>query len=484
MSGFINLPKADNHTQMDVTSLIERCNRDILNFRDDLKQEELTLIKNDEALFKNYNEIMLKTQDIETICMDIKKLLGIITDKLGLDETFNYHEIVKGNGITPLNKRILWILRNMLFYRVLIDVVKEQSSNESIPYRIGVFGSNNVTSDIDGTLTCNSYDDTNKPSAIIKAIEDKFVNVVGIPSLAMDIELYCSFLYFPDCETGEMKNFFNFNGMTNDNYSKLFKYAWTSVMLNNRKKKHPIDKTKLTSTLSNILKTVSQDEQFANILPNENDAILKEDLLSEIPEINYNKIDEYNTKREKYYKCIDEAYVSFLKFYEECLKICDETAKSSLTTECQYLLIDFVEKLAKADSYREEGYLLLVSVMIIVHMIQTGDTNCPINDLTKKSHHVACGMDVNGYKLCLIEQLGEMNLHTDELGNPDDKYEKYKKRATFCVDQIVSLKPATVGGKKMRGCKISRKHKCKKWARKNTKKHKKKKCSIMNYNMK
>lgn len=238
MSGFINLPKADKHTQMDVTSLIGRCNRDIVNFRDDLKHEELTLIKNDEALFNNYNEIMLKTQDIATICTEIKKLLGIdiITDKTGLDETFNYHEKVKDNNITPLNKRILWILRNMLFYRVLIDVVKEQSSGESIPYRIGVFGSNNVTSDIDGTLTCNSYDDTNKPSAIIKAIEDKFVNVVGIPSLAMDIELYCSFLYFPDCETGEMKNFFNFNGMTNENYSKLFKYAWTSVMLNNRKK--------------------------------------------------------------------------------------------------------------------------------------------------------------------------------------------------------------------------------------------------------
>lgn len=476
MSGFINLPKADKHTQMDVTSLIGRCNRDIVNFRDDLKHEELTLIKNDEALFNNYNEIMLKTQDIATICTEIKKLLGIdiITDKTGLNETFNYHEKVKDNNITPLNKRILWILRNMLFYRVLIDVVKEQSSGESIPYRIGVFGSNNVTSDIDGTLTCNSYDDTNKPSAIIKAIEDKFVNVVGIPSLAMDIELYCSFLYFPDCETGEMKNFFNFNGMTNENYSKLFKYAWTSVMLNNRKKDEPIDKTELTMTLTNILKTVSQDEQFANILPNENDAILKEDLLSGIPKINYKDIEAYNTKREKYYKCIDEAYDSFLSFYNECLKMCEKTTTTSLSIVCQDLLITFVEKLAKTDSYREEGYLLLVSVMIIVHMIQTGDTNCPINDLTKPSRHVACGMDANGYKLCLIEQLGEMNLHTDKEGKTDDKYEKYKKRAKFCVDKIVSLKPATIGGKKMRGCKISRKKKCKKGARKNTKKHKKK----------
>lgn len=479
MSGFFNLSKADKHTQMDVTSLIKRCNRDIAKFRDDLKQEELTLISKDIA-FNNYNTIVFKMQEISKICEDIKEMLGIvITGKIGLDETFNYHEKIKDNTITPLNKRILWILRNMLFYRILIDVVKEQSSDESIPYsipyRIGVFGSNNVTSDIDGTLTCNSYSDTNKPSEIIRAIENKFVDVVGIPSLAMDIELYCSFLYFPDCETNEMKNFFNFNGMTNENYDKLFKYAWTSVMLNNRKKDKPIDTTKLTSTLSGILKNVTQSEKFANILPNENDPILKVDLLIEIPKINYKDIDAYNKKRKKYYECIDDTYVSFLTFYEECLKICDETAKSSLTPECQYLLIDFVEKLAKADSYREEGYLLLVSVMIIVHMIQTGDTNCPINDLTKKSHHVACVMDANGYKLCLIEQLGEMNLHTDELGNPDDKYEKYKKRATFCVDQIVSLKPATVGGKKMRGCKISRKHKCKKGARKNTKKHKKKK---------
>ena len=474
MSTFTNQLKADNHTQMDVKSLIERYNRDIAKFRDDLKQEELTLISKDIA-FNNYNTIVFEMQEISKICEDIKEMLGIvITGKIGLDETFNYHEKIKDNTITPLNKRILWILRNMLFYRILIDVVKEQSSDESIPYRIGVFGSNNVTSDIDGTLTCNSYNKNNKPSVIIKAIEDKFVNIVGIPSLAMDIELYCSFLYFPDCETNEMKNFFNFNGMTNENYDKLFKYAWTSVMLNNRKKDKPIDTTKLTSTLSGILKNVTQSEKFANILPNENDPILKVDLLIEIPKINYKDIDAYNKKREKYYECIDDTYVSFLTFYEECLKICDETAKSSLTPECQYLLIDFVEKLAKADSYREEGYLLLVSVMIIVHMIQTGDTNCPINDLTKQSRHVACGMDANGYKLCLIEQLGEMNLHTDERGNPDDKYDKYKKRAQFCVAKIVSLQSATVGGKKIRGCKISRKKKCKKGARKNTKKHKKK----------
>jgi hypothetical protein len=317
----------------------------------------------------------------------------------------DYHKVITSN-IHVDEKNKLWVDRTNLLFRILLYVLEKKPEYEN-NYKIGIYGSSEPTSDIDVSVSFVGTGE-NKLHELIQDIEDAFVEILGVPCLSLDIEFYASIVMVKDCVNPKSEGYMDLSKISEAEFKQMRELAWKSILLNNRKRSKKLTENQIYNT-------------FKKTFPkNMNTKI------DDIPEIrDVFDVYTYDRKREKYYEKVKVA----------CSLV------SCRISDKEQSYVPLIIALANADIYREESYILLPTVLIIVHMKQKENGKTPGSQecQTSPNQFVECRMHRYGYILALMEQLGYMNRFYD---NPK-KYKKYLERAEYCLSKI---KPK-IGGK-------------------------------------
>ena len=423
----------------------------------------------------------------------IKKNLEISSDP------YDFHKLIITKTESK-DKNNLWIYRNLLFYRILQEIIEQKSLpvEELCKYKISNFGSTNVTSDIDACIQYDG-DGTNQVSTVIKAIEDYYVTTVGIPCLRLDIEFYDSYIskcQNPITECGKpcsgVESYtvdFSDSVFNKEAFEQMLPYAFASMIrnvfiavaehspcyqgseqINQSEKIVPVSETnkprwtELFKQISDI-DSGSSFEKLQKIVVELTDIVPLIGLIKEFCEVclhEYNYPDQYNlaatlvteyfnTNPSFDYNEQRKLYYGRLEKAENLISSSDNTKKITAFSESQI--------------FRQEGYVCVSTVIHVPRYIQQckikidsicDTTNCNTDKETKPF----CLLNNFAYKLSMIEQIGFMlrfaisniinNNFTDTniVNNNkyfDDKIKKYKERWT---DAKGKLKPPTQGGKR------------------------------------
>lgn len=450
----------------------------------------------------------------------IKKNLEISSDP------YDFHKLIITKTESK-DKNNLWIYRNLLFYRILQEIIITLSPGikDICKYKISNFGSTNVTSDIDACIQYDG-DGTNQVSTVIQAIEDYYVSTVGIPCLRLDIEFYDSYIskcQNPITECGKpcsgVESYtvdFSDSVFDEDAFQKMLPYAFASMIrnvfiavaehipcyqgrcteqINPSEKIVPVSDenkprwTELFKQISDI-DSVSSFEELKNIVVELSDI---GDLITKIKEFckvclpEYNYPDQYNlavTLVTEYFNTNPSFdYNKQRNLYYGRLEKAEKLISSSNNTEK-------ITAFSESQIFRQEGYVCVSTVIHVPRYMQQcnskTDSICNTTDCNAdKETKPFCLLNDYAYKLSMIEQIGFMlrfaisniinNNFTDtniENNNTyfDGKITKYKERWT---DAKGKLKPPTQGGKrKHRNTRKTRKTKKSQKNRKRSRKNK------------
>ena len=135
----------------------------------------------------------------------------------------------------------------------------------------------------------------------------------------------------------------------------LKKLAWMSVLLNNRKLSVPLPYSKLLEQMQSYLTKIDTEFSIAYLKNDVDLGPLTKDIL-EIPVMrDVLDVNTYNIKRTVYYE----------KVKATSNEVCDKSDNENITRD-----VGLIIALANADLYREESYILLPTVLIIVNMKQ------------------------------------------------------------------------------------------------------------------
>jgi hypothetical protein len=249
---------------------------------------------------------------------------------------------------------------------------------------------------------------------LLQAIEDKFIELIEVPCLSLDIEFYASIIKVQDCIT-HVERYMDLSTISPESFITLKKLAWMSVLLNNRKRNIPLTPVNLFAKMQDYLHENKDSISIVDLKKDINFHALTSDIL-EIPVMNdVFDTDTYNLKRKVYYENVHNTSA------EHCGVHNNENIKRD---------VGLIIALANADLYREESYILLPTVLVIVHMKQKYDKLGKPEGSCVKGQRVECTMNRDGYLLALIEQLGYMNRFHDK----PDKIKKYIDRAKYCME--------------------------------------------------
>jgi hypothetical protein len=398
-------------------------------------------------------------------------------------KTFNYSEIV--HLLSNPSQIYLWILRTLMLYDFLITVSnKLDDAYDKTKYRLGIFGSNETTSDIDiGFTYIGTLSDTDHTplSTAIQPLEDLFISQTTLISLDFDIEPYANFMTLSDGSY-----YLDTREMTFTHLLRLLPYVGAGILRNyiqsfmdlgynpdirRQKVDHSVDQSalqKITNELDGFLTMVKQENtQQVNVQPetmkNVNEfTLFYNDLVTQDKrEIVFNALfgkdavgmissyllKSYNDSRALYYSYVIKAE----SFYYGT--ICRNLHNISIENIIQMLMLSSI-----ADIFRAESYVSPVTVMDIVRgkqgkqyeEIQKDPTLCQ----NKPIKYAPCLIGPYGYIISILENLGYITrfrlTFCDQHKDPNPSIplysaekcehkisQKYLPRVTFSFDQLI-----------------------------------------------
>lgn len=445
----------------------------------------------------------------------------------------------------------LWILRTCLLYNLLIIAMNtfvnqelynlvyktfltednkisylQFNSDLSIEnlskFEIGIFGSEDPTSDIDIGIQYSGFDLNNPALAyIISRIEHLFLIFTQKNSLDFDIEMYANMLTIsiPDSD-GKLIEYYYLDSNTIDasHFNKMLKIAGNSIIRNIYLGYVDEYRTNNVETISKSITSLTIDKILTDIKISEivNHSIIQNALLTN----NNNWLQEskniikafftndYHINRYIYYEKVNNAekykFDNIHKLFkekneEEAIKIIPKISKDVIN--------NIIYLMGEADTYRMEGYTCVPSVIHVVRAYQKAK-NTLFNDNTKKKtlfdkyesinnnteydeycknnmdnklKDPYCNIGYYGYLLSILEQIGYIYRYCNEekckLQNEQniqnciqiysqtctDKKKKYIERVTNGLSNLSKLKKQN-GGKRRktkRNIRKKRNTKCK-----------------------
>lgn len=301
-----------------------------------------------------------------------------------------------------------WSLRHRLFYKILAHVHEQLTNSKThrrLPegfateqYRLSMFGSEKLTSDIDVTV------EGPHASFLIASLEDAWLSLTGSPCSRWDIEYYGDFLMFLD-EQGQ-KSYLNSREF-DDSTTKIMPFVGVSILRNTGTFDFPL--------LENFLQSHRglQDGDWRS---------KAHSYYAALQEMGYDQ------RREKYYELLGQA---------------EEMRLSQIRPTKEAHLAVFL-LLCEANIYRSENYILPSTVIHVVRGLQAKEAKPGRSDPTCRPYHVrvaTCNLDKTAYLFSALEQLGFMERFLLD----EAKFQKYQQRYLNAMIEFDKGKPLAGG---------------------------------------
>ena len=396
--------------------------------------------ENSEKLYTSYLNNIPANDGILEYIHNLEKLLK--AKSFGLDYS---HQIKK--LVSEKEQRTCWIIRLQIFISILISVIndiqntldaKKQKQNINLAeYKLGIFGSDKPTSDIDIGIQYTATGESNL-AELVQIIEDKFISL-GYRTLDFDIEFYgdlltitklvdalpVEYLYLsnsefdcgeflellPYCGASIYRNYLHRLGgnrpaeLARENFTEEFRiYCETYITkLINTAKLVLFDDTK--NLLFSLLRACVSNSGFSKLFYDVEKYMYSTDELDD-------KLEIFNYQRNEYYKRITAV--------EDVIN-----NKQSLITSNTYKLstdeiLSIITGIGNALIYREESYVCVPTIIHIVRIMQA------------KSANARAKMGSYGYLVSILEQFGYLFRFE---GN-DVKFDKYNTRLIDALNNI------------------------------------------------
>lgn len=380
--------------------------------------------------------------------------IGTITDKIKQNYNNNYFNFMHANPIDDLNaieQCIEWIKREWIFYQLLVIVSKcivdkkffkqvfnsetfrEDIKNAIAHFKIGIFGSKNITSDIDVSISYSPYikcsNDGNSVHTanpnygvayVVKMIENIFQKILHVSSLALDIEIYADYSLIIDQYCQE-KYYLDISSFEASNFQEMLPSIFAGIVRNYLKgtldeaqqqeqnnKNEILDKCKseILTLFNGKYKWFNgnAESKAAKAFNTFNKILTKyvnKQILKKAINDGFDKVQNYNNSFNKtkiYYEKSKTAELESIRYINNPNKTNDD-------------LTNLICEIGESLICREEGYISPLTVMDVVYNGQkNGNGNkeyesqfCE-NAANKPDIH--CLLGNFGYIISMMEQLG------------------------------------------------------------------------------
>lgn len=448
-------------------SIIDGYEKDVNSFKNINKKQNTPPM----PLIENVNTI---EEMVNTMNSIIAKINGILTNNgvsgHALDwVNFEYsHDIYE---IVLTERPMLWLLRHQLCYQILLftfiilkneslfnsiflkefikdgykittSVFKRGSESEIEKFKLGIWGSINVTSDIDIGFQYSEPQNRTEGiiSYVLKAFEDLFIYFTGKSTLKFDIEPYGDMMYFdidqPNgktlssfyCDTTDFDNNDLIEMMPEIGASIIRNYIQSRIDLSIIKEdirrfkiNEPINEgnKKQAMQIINNFNFVNENNndipEFSNLSTIIGVDIFKQNSINSIfQNSNYTWIAEskkiaadyllniYDFTRIKYYNIVEKAENILSK------NIIIFNGSNSNTNNTKQLRKELMKAIALALNYRAESHVSPSTIMHVVRVIQGNerleDQTCDAMNYPKPK--AQCSLGRIGYIISMIENLG------------------------------------------------------------------------------
>lgn len=434
---------------------------------------------------------------------EIKTLMRKIVEQMKLPQKSTYlYTVNKTDNTKTGYLQTLWILRTYLFYYVLgfaVVIIKNEAmykivkdslkksqvtiddwelrmQSEIDNFKLGIFGSQTASSDIDVGIQHCGKNPVPGLAYIIILVENLFIWATGSNCLTFDIEFYGNITFLYDSKRKTDFYYLDLKPFNLSIFLKLLPYSMASIYRNQR--------------LSDPNMTIEDDfdKWLENILNRQ--LFLKNEQLSNLFKTKHWFTDQVKTRSLTLFKAVDSylvgTYASKQTLYCNALRKADEhrmngdensiNSKALQFLDCklgdnvnckditQRETLEVLVRESYANLLREESYVLPMSVMIVVRTLQIHSKECkqsPQNEeleleCFKKYVNTAvecktfedarknayCEVGIFSYYLCIFEQIGYL-LRFEGYNN---KLSKYQKRVTHAFQAIETLMPRKKGG--------------------------------------
>jgi hypothetical protein len=429
----------------------------------------------------NTQPFVLDTQNVATFQVMKVKIdeiianINVILDKYGnilhplTWVAFEYSHDIYSKVVESSDKYVLWLLRHQLCYQILIytciilknktlfgeifskeiskdgykitpTVFKEGSEVEIDKFKLGIFGSITVTSDIDIGIQY-SEPVSRVPgiiSYVLKTFEDLFILFTGKSTLKFDIEPYGDMMYFDIVDqNGQTVSYFycDTTDFDNNDFIELMPEIGASIIRNYIQSqldlniiKQDIRRFKINEVIDPSVKNGATQiiKNFGFTIDNKGD-IPEFSNLSSIIGVDIFKQKTMFGNGNSYYpwvglsKGIAADYLlnkyddTRTKYYAEVAKAEDILAKNidifkgtKTDIDTKVIRKQLMKAIALALNYRAESHVSPSTIMHVVRVIQ-GKENLqgqPCNSMTYPKTKAQCSLGRIGYIISMVENLG------------------------------------------------------------------------------
>lgn len=431
---------------IDFTSdgLIKYYNSQIIELEAENKKEYKNRVANENQvayveIYDKYLNNIPQSEEINKKINDLEGKLGAIPGHL------DYGHQIKEISDKEI-QRECWIIRLQIFIRILldttIDVNKHENNINLQDYKLGIFGSNKPTSDIDVGVQYTELDKSNL-SKLVKIIEDKFV-FLGYRTLDFDIELYGDLLTITKLIINLPVEYLY---LSNSNFNcqeflELLSYCGASIYRNylhkiriahgmNIKKSAAafeesflkycevyIDKltqlpeyNKFDDTTKNLLfsllRTCVTNSRFTRLFKDVEAYIYSEE------NIKVDNLQKFNEQRAEYYRRID--------LIEQSINNRQDLLSGNAIKLSNKKILELISAIGNALIYRDESYVCVPTIIHVVRIIQA------------RSENAIHKMGNYGYLISILEQIG----YLFRFDGNETKFEKYNQRL---IDALLKIK--------------------------------------------
>lgn len=361
---------------------------------------------------------------------------------------FEYSAIVPKLPVYKKNE--MWILRHIIFYKILLEVsekLETSSPFDTSMFRLGIFGSNTPTSDIDigiryiGINAINSSYSMTPIAQTCKWIEDLFkLRLENMTCLQFDIEPYASLLMDPKDQF-----YFDTRDFTESDANEIFPYIGAGILRNYLQSQEDVGYLKdvRRQTSKNLpelkrkfeykIKTFNPGDFPYDVLGAIDHSLLfGKDAIRIVKDY---MLSSYDNGRKKYYKIVEDAEKKYWNLFSK------ETLSDNIS---KTTIIDLLKITCLANLYRAESYVCEVTVMDIVRGIQAKqhekvESNPRICSNQKSNRRIApCIIGPFGYLFSSLENWGYLirfkntycGIRHANKKKCRDKQKKYGERVT------------------------------------------------------
>ena len=431
------------YPSLTIPSLIDRCNKDITDFKIIQKMKKKDI----------YTLYIPQDDTLDTLKENTKQLMDDLT--IG-----NYIDYISTKSLHQ--QQILWIKRTYLLYQILIFTnyfcLQESkyrillnkgyvtypfiniTNDDLLLVDIGIFGSKTPTSDID--IGFEYYGSKSMLYYIISIFENLFFIFTGKSSLKFDIEAYGNLLVLRNKEPSIYNTYFYLDTsiFTVHQYHNLLYLAgasiWRNILLHDIN--HKI-------TFKGILETLTPyiDIDINIFQLKDNNWFIKSRHISQT----YVKMLKMNEKKANmtYYKKLKKAEDYQKKILQQYTYY-DKNKNIELTSS---EIFNIIKELGDSFIYKQENYICSSSVIHIVRLLQEKkdelkkySTLTPGTYCNKKIQHLDpyCTIGKYGYLLSILEQIGYLyRFHILYRNQPELLSKKTKKYSERIMDGLMRI---------------------------------------------